>query len=48
MAYLIPPVTIVMSWLILGEVPGLVAVLGGALCFVGVYITRRTPKPRQA
>ena len=41
MAYLIPPVTIVMSWLILGEVPGLVAVLGGALCFVGVYITRR-------
>jgi drug/metabolite transporter (DMT)-like permease len=41
MAYLIPPVTIVMSWLILGEVPSLLAVLGGALCFVGVYITRR-------
>ena len=41
MAYLIPPVTIVLSWLILGEVPGFIAVLGGALCFVGVYITRR-------
>jgi drug/metabolite transporter (DMT)-like permease len=41
MTYLIPPVTIVMSWLILGEVPGLVAVLGGALCLVGVYIARR-------
>ena len=41
MAYLIPPVTIVMSWLILGEVPSLLAVLGGALCFAGVYITRR-------
>lgn len=39
--YLIPPVTIVMSWLVLGEVPGAVAVLGGALCLVGVYITRR-------
>jgi drug/metabolite transporter (DMT)-like permease len=41
MAYLIPPVTIVMSWLILGEIPSLLAVLGGALCFAGVYITRR-------
>jgi len=41
MAYLIPPVTIAMSWAILGEVPSLLAVLGGALCIVGVYITRR-------
>jgi len=41
MTYLVPPVTIVLSWLILGEVPGVVAVLGGALCLVGVYITRR-------
>jgi drug/metabolite transporter (DMT)-like permease len=40
-SYLIPAVTIVMSWAILGEVPGLIAVLGGALCFVGVSITRR-------
>jgi drug/metabolite transporter (DMT)-like permease len=43
MAYLIPPVTILMSWLILGEVPGVVAVLGGAVCVVGVYIARRVP-----
>ena len=41
MAYLVPPVTILMSWLILGEVPGAIAVLGGALCYAGVYITRR-------
>ena len=40
-AYLIPPVTIVMSWAMLGEVPSLLAVLGGALCIVGVYITRK-------
>jgi len=43
-AYLVPPIAIVMSWLILGESPGLVAVLGGALCLAGVYIARRPPK----
>ena len=44
LTYLVPPVTILMSWLVLGEVPGLVAVLGGAVCLVGVYIARRPPK----
>ena len=34
---------IVMSWIILGEVPSLIAVLGGALCLVGVYIARKAP-----
>ena len=43
-AYLIPPIAIVMSWLILGEVPRLIAVLGGALCLVGVYVARKVPK----
>ena len=43
-AYLVPPVTILMSWSILGEVPGVVAVIGGVLCFTGVYITRRQPQ----
>src|SRR6266566_3310992 len=42
-AYLVPPITIVMSWLILGEVPSLIALLGGALCLVGVAITRKAP-----
>jgi drug/metabolite transporter (DMT)-like permease len=40
-AYLIPPITIVISWLVLGEVPRTIAVLGGALCLVGVVIARR-------
>jgi drug/metabolite transporter (DMT)-like permease len=44
-AYLVPPITIVMSWLILGEAPGVIAVLGGALCLVGVAIARRVPQP---
>jgi drug/metabolite transporter (DMT)-like permease len=44
-AYLVPPTTIVMSWLILGELPAAVALIGGALCLVGVYIARKVPKP---
>ena len=47
-AYLVPPITIVMSWLILGEVPGMIAVLGGALCLVGVAIARRVRQPSEA
>lgn len=43
-AYLVPPITIVMSWLILAEVPTLIAVLGGALCLVGVFIARKVPQ----
>lgn len=40
-AYLVPPITIGMSWLILGEVPKVAAVLGGALCLGGVIFARR-------
>jgi drug/metabolite transporter (DMT)-like permease len=42
-AYLVPPITIVMSAIILGEAPSVIAVLGGALCLVGVAIARRVP-----
>ena len=45
MAYLVPPITIVMSWLILNESPPALAVLGGAICLAGVYLARRTPAP---
>jgi len=44
LAYVVPPITIGMSWLILGEVPKLVAFLGGALCLAGVIFARRGPK----
>jgi drug/metabolite transporter (DMT)-like permease len=40
-AYLLPPIAILMSWLILGETPTALAGVGGALCLVGVYIARR-------
>lgn len=38
--YLIPPLTIVMGWLFLGEVPPALALLGGALCLGGVILAR--------
>jgi drug/metabolite transporter (DMT)-like permease len=43
--YLIPPVVIVMAWLLLGEVPPLLAIVGGAICIAGVVIVR-TPTLR--
>ena len=45
LAYLIPPITIAMSWLILDEVPAPLAVLGGAICLAGVALARRAPRP---
>jgi drug/metabolite transporter (DMT)-like permease len=39
--YAIPPLTVLMSWLILGEVPRGPALAGGALCLIGVAISRR-------
>jgi drug/metabolite transporter (DMT)-like permease len=42
--FVVPPMTILMGWLILGEVP--LAILGGALSLVGVAIASRPSKPR--
>lgn len=38
--YLVPPVAIVMAWLILAEVPPALALAGGALCIGGVVVAR--------
>jgi drug/metabolite transporter (DMT)-like permease len=40
--YLVSPIAILMSWAILGEVPTLLAVLGGIVCLTGVYVARRS------
>jgi drug/metabolite transporter (DMT)-like permease len=45
-AYLIPPITIAMSWAMLGEVPTAAALFGGALCLAGVIFARRPPAVR--
>ena len=39
--YLVPAVTVLMSWAVLGQVPGWLALAGGALCLAGVAISRR-------
>lgn len=39
--YLVPPVVVGLSWLLLGEVPPAMAVAGGAVCLVGVALSRR-------
>ena len=43
MVYLVPPFTIVTSWVALGETPTSRAIGGGALCLCGVILARRTP-----
>ncbi|HEY6468370.1 MAG TPA: EamA family transporter [Candidatus Dormibacteraeota bacterium] len=47
MAFLVPPVAILLGWLILGAVPPLLALLGGVLCLVGVAVTRGARLPRR-
>lgn len=42
--YLVPPLTVVMAWLLLAETPPTLAYVGGALCLVGVSLARRRPR----
>jgi drug/metabolite transporter (DMT)-like permease len=44
--YLVPPLVILMSWVLLDEVPPLLAVVGGAVCLAGVALSRRRGRPR--
>ncbi|MBO0843934.1 MAG: DMT family transporter [Nocardioides sp.] len=46
--YLVPPLTIVLGWLFLGEVPPTMAYVGGALALVGVAVSRRKPRAGSA
>jgi drug/metabolite transporter (DMT)-like permease len=47
MTYLVPPITVLLGWLLLGEVPPALAFVGGALCLVGVALTRRRSRARR-
>lgn len=42
--FLVPPITILLGWLFLDEVPPPLAVVGGALSLVGVAIATRPPR----
>ena len=44
--YIVPPVTILLGWLFLGEVPAVLAIVGGLVSLVGVGVARRrSPAP---
>jgi drug/metabolite transporter (DMT)-like permease len=40
--YVVPPVTIVLSLILFGEVPAVLAIVGGVIALVGVALSRRT------
>jgi drug/metabolite transporter (DMT)-like permease len=42
--YLVPGTTILISWLLLGEIPAAAGLAGGLVCLVGVGLTRRRSK----
>jgi drug/metabolite transporter (DMT)-like permease len=44
--YLVPPLAILMGWLILSEAPPALALAGGVLCLAGVLIARGARWPR--
>ena len=41
--YAVPALVVLMSWLALGEVPGLLTLGGGVLCLAGVAVSRSRP-----
>jgi drug/metabolite transporter (DMT)-like permease len=44
--YLVPPVAVLLAWLLLDESPEPLAFAGGALCLLGVAVARRTRSRR--
>ncbi len=42
--YAVPPIAIALGWIFLGEVPALLAVVGGVISLIGVGIARRPAK----
>ncbi|MQA36066.1 DMT family transporter, partial [Modestobacter roseus] len=45
--YLVPPLVVLMGWLLLDEVPPALAVVGGVVCLAGVGISRRRGRVRR-
>jgi drug/metabolite transporter (DMT)-like permease len=46
--YLVPPITVLLSWVFLSEAPPAMAYVGGVLCLLGVGLARRRPRARVA
>jgi drug/metabolite transporter (DMT)-like permease len=39
--YLVPPLAVLLAWIVLSETPPALALAGGVLCLFGVALTRR-------
>jgi drug/metabolite transporter (DMT)-like permease len=48
LSYLVSPTAIVISWLVLGATPALLAIAGGALCVIGVVVARSNGRSSRA
>lgn len=44
--YAVPAISVVLSWILLAEVPTPYGLVGGAICLAGVAIARRKPRTR--
>ena len=44
--YVVPPLVILLGWLLLDEVPPALALVGGAVCLAGVALSRRRSRVR--
>ena len=42
--YLVPPLAVLLGWVLLGEVPPVIAIPGGILCLAGVGLARWSPR----
>nr|WP_243851433.1 DMT family transporter [Modestobacter marinus] len=45
--YLVPPIVVLLGWVLLDEVPPALAVVGGGVCLLGVALSRRRTRVRR-
>ncbi len=46
--YVVPPIVILLGWILFFEVPTVLAVIGGTICLIGVALSRRRSRARPA
>jgi drug/metabolite transporter (DMT)-like permease len=46
--YAVPAMAVLMSWIVLAETPTAYGLVGGAICLLGVALSRRRPRPAPA
>lgn len=44
--YVVPPLAILMGWIFFGEIPAVLAIVGGVICLLGVALSRRSSPVR--